>query len=193
MGPAHRRRDCGTFSEIRHTDAARTSGRRAGYILAFWIYIVKIMEGVVLMRNMKRILIIFFSVVFTVAILPWFAFPILNDIKANNLKQELQSAPLPQSTEIIEALSGCGNTGGTGDHTETWAGIIIKTELSEDEIYSFYGDNVQKVDLDKRKTFIMDLIGKEFTSLKSISEYDGYYIVERVGNAVSSFFDIRGC
>ena len=145
------------------------------------------------MKNIKLILIIFLSVVFTVAILPWFAFPILNDIKANNLKQELQSAPLPQNTEIIAALSGCGNTGGTGDHTEIWAGILIRTELSEDEIYQYYGDDVQRVDSNKQKTFIMDLIGKEFTNLKSISKYDGYYIVEQVGNAVSSFFDIRGC
>jgi hypothetical protein len=38
----------------------------------------------------------------------------------------------------------------------------------------------------------MRLLGKEFSSLQNVTEFDGYYIVERVGNAVSSFFDIRG-
>jgi len=38
----------------------------------------------------------------------------------------------------------------------------------------------------------MELLGEQFTSLNGISNYDGYYIVERIDNAVSSFFDLRG-
>lgn len=145
------------------------------------------------MKAVKRIFIILLIGIFVVAVLPWFVFPVLNDIKANILKQELQNAPLPQSTKIIKSLAGCGNTGGTGDHTEVWAAILIKTDLSEDEIYKFYGKNIQKVDAFRQNTFIMELLDKEFSRLNDISDYDGYYIVERTDDAVSSFFDIRGC
>jgi len=37
----------------------------------------------------------------------------------------------------------------------------------------------------------MELLEKEFLNLRSVSKYDGYYIIERVNSAVSSFFDIR--
>jgi len=80
-------------------------------------------------KVIKRIIITFIIILFCAAILPWFVFPVLNDIKANHLKHELMNEPLPQDTSIMEAQLGSGNTGGTGDHTEIWSGILIKTKL----------------------------------------------------------------
>lgn len=86
---------------------------------------------------------------------------------------------------------GSGNTGGTGNHTEIWVAILIKTELSEQEIEEFYNRDVQKVDKENQKTFVMNT-DQNFSSLQGISDYTGYYIVEYIGVPVFSFFDLRG-
>jgi hypothetical protein len=143
-------------------------------------------------KKVIKLFIYFIIILIMGSILPWFIFPVLNDIKAAKLKNTLQSNPLPQNTKIIDVVSGCGNTGGTGDHTEIWAAILIKTELSEEEIYEFYGKKVFKVSDEDKETFIMRLLDKEFACLKEISNYDGYYIIECIGDPVSSFFDFRG-
>jgi hypothetical protein len=144
------------------------------------------------LKIIKRIIMVLVIMIFAYSILPWFVFPVLNDIKANNLGRQLRNEPLPQYTTIVEVQSGSGNTGGTGDHTEVWAGILISTKLSEEKIIQFYGKNVYKVDGTHKKTAIMELLDKDFSNLQSVSDYEGFYIVERVRKAVSSFFDLRG-
>ena len=120
-------------------------------------------------------------------------FPVLNDFKAKQLANTLKDWTLPEKTEIVEVISGCGNTGGTGNHTEIWAGMLIKTELAEKGIHSYFDLlNVQKVDESHKHTFIMDLLGTRFNRLADVSQYDGYYIVETIDKAVSSSFDLRG-
>ena len=90
----------------------------------------------------------------------WFIFPVLNNIQAERLVYELRNYDLPNKTEIIEIISGCGNT--------------------------------HKVSQNEKSTFAMHLVGKEFSSIQDITEFDGYYIVEWINDAVFSYFDIRG-
>ncbi len=103
----------------------------------------------------------------------------------------------PEKTKIIEVVSGCGNTSGTGNHTEILICLLIKSNLSQEKITEFYKNNYQYVDVvkvEKEEPFMlsMQLLGLEFKKLKGIKDYNGYYIVEMVENAVSSDFDLRG-
>jgi len=128
-----------------------------------------------------------------VAISPFIIFPILNSIEAAKLARTVQNKELPEKTAIVEVISGVGNIAGTGNNTSLWAGMLIKTELTEEEICSFYHhNNVQKVDERNKRTSIMFLVSSDFHALENISVYDGYYIVEWTDDAVSSFFDLRG-
>ncbi len=120
-------------------------------------------------------------------------FPILNDIKANRLATDwAENIALPDNTEIVEVISGSGNTGGTGNHTEIWAGILIKSNLSSDEVNAFFGSDVFVVDKSNTRTFIMSLMNKKFSYLDISTDYDDLYIIEIIDEAVSSEFDLRG-
>ena len=143
-------------------------------------------------KRIKKIAIIIVMLIPIIIIASFIVVPIINDIKAEQLTDSLKKELLPEETILIEAISGCGNTTGTSNHAETWAGMLIKTELTEEQIYEFYGKaNVQKVDETNQTTSILRLLGRHFKYLNNISEYEGYYIVERVGEAISAF-ELRG-
>lgn len=135
----------------------------------------------------------------------YFVVPFVNDIRVVMFANEVQKYPLPDKTSIIETIYGCGNASGSGNHTEMWTALLIKTELSPEEIYLFYklnGDDytfldyhvVFKVDAQHKDTFIMKQMNKKFKCLESIENTDGYYIAERLQglDSYSSYFDLRG-
>jgi hypothetical protein len=67
--------------------------------------------------------------------------PMLNDVCAAKIEKELSLISLPPNTEIIEIASYCGNTNVIGNDPEIWVGMIIHTELSEEEINDFFAEN----------------------------------------------------
>lgn len=66
--------------------------------------------------------------------------PAFNDAKAVSIEKEFSENPLPPETETVETASYCGNTGGTGNHVEIWAGALIRSKLTTEEISQFYRD-----------------------------------------------------
>jgi len=143
-------------------------------------------------KNLLRTMLILTIIIM---IAPFFIFPFMNNIKAKRLANELLCSKLPDQTEIIEVLSGCGNVSGTGNSTRIWAGMLIKTRLPDIDVFEFYKKTragVQKADSREKDTLTMGNLGKTFLHLSDINEFDGYYIVEWVDDAVSSYFDLRG-
>ena len=133
--------------------------------------------------------------------------PSLNDARSETIKRELSEISLPPSSEIVEIASYCGNTSGTGNHVEIWAGVLIHTDLPEEEIIEFFDVNTlseyQMVwhipeDLTFQYPGPIDYIdhafsysneyGDLFSGVKSVV---GYYIV---GGHYEAFtqWDIRG-
>ena len=53
---------------------------------------------------------------------------ICNDMKAAKIKKEYMSMELPDKTELVETVTFVGNSSGTGNHTEIWVGMLIRTE-----------------------------------------------------------------
>ena len=145
----------------------------------------------------KRTIIVILILIPILIITPFIAFPIANDIKAKILTNEMQKSTPPEKTKIIEVVSGCGNTSGTGNHTEILICLLIKSDLSQEKITEFYKNNYPYVDVvkvEKEQTCIlsMQIVGLEFKKLKDIKDYNGYYVVERVVDAISSGLDLRG-
>lgn len=145
----------------------------------------------------KRIIIAILILIPILIITPFIGFPIANNIKATILANEMKKSTPPVKTEIIEVVSGCGNTGGTGNHTEILICLLIKSDLPQEKITELYKGiysyiDVVKVKKEETSTFSMQTVGLEFEKLKGIKEYNRYYIVERIEDAVSSEFDLRG-
>ncbi|MEL7657267.1 hypothetical protein DesLBE_0220 [Desulfitobacterium sp. LBE] len=139
-----------------------------------------------------------FAAMFLLTISAYFIFPILNDIKAEKLAKEMLNTTPPNNTEIVEAISGCGNTGGTGNHTEVWIGLLVKSGLSKKELLKYYSDLYNYIEVYETAAdgagypIIMQFIDDEFKSFENISNHDDYFIIGRTENAVSSSFDLRG-
>ncbi|MDR2593251.1 MAG: hypothetical protein LBC87_00565 [Fibromonadaceae bacterium] len=123
----------------------------------------------------------------------------LNDIKTEKLANEILNGPIPNSTEVIEIISGCGNVTGTGNDVEIWIGLLVKSELSKEELLEFYrnlyGKNIEVYEASTykyRNSLLMKMLKIEFNSLKNLSSYDNYFIIGRSEEAVSANFDLRG-
>ena len=122
-------------------------------------------------------------------LLPFFIAPIVDDIALTQFKSHLiETLALPPNTQMVDVVSGCGNTGGTGNHTELYVGILLKTTLSQEE-WNLYYPNVHNVFLHGETTWSMSAVNLSFSK---IDNPQGHYILEKQKTAPWSNFDIRG-
>ncbi len=99
----------------------------------------------------------------------------INDYNlAKYTKEVLSSIKIPQDTEIVEYVAGCGNSTGAGDHTDLYVAVLLKSELSWQDLSKTFG-RVHIVETQGNKTLAMDIIGLEF---ETKADDMGYYIVE---------------
>lgn len=144
--------------------------------------------GKMLIKAGKICLIIFMALI-ALVILPFIAGPIIDNMALRHFKASvLKDLDLPPGTDIIETVSGCGNTGGTGNHTELYVAILVKSTLSEAE-WEEYGLASHKVSADGAETWAMGCVGQSFSR---IDNTDGLYILEYAKSAPCSDFDLRG-
>ena len=145
-----------------------------------------------LRKTAKIILIIFLAVFFlliAVIVLPFVVSPIIDNIAlARYETQILEELDLPPDAEVIEIIHGCGNTGGTGNHTEMYVGMLVKTSLPAEE-WEEYHYQVYSTLTHGMETWAMGCVGLSFSE-----EYiaEGYYILEFIESAPCSEFDLRG-
>ena len=127
--------------------------------------------------------------------------PATNNAKAKSIANKLEQLALPPGFELIESSFFCGNTTGTSNHVEIWAGVLIYSELPEDEVHQFYEKElINHLDFDplfvpvpedsssyypKMRSFM------SFTHLDDISSVKGYYIIGGYFDAVTQC-DLRG-
>ena len=115
--------------------------------------------------------------------------PLCNDWAADRLRDQFVSRlELQPGETLVETAAWAGNSSGTGDHTELWAGALIFCD----------GESTQGTPLD-RDTPLWDQPGPRtadledlFSTLASLEDWDGYYLRETYGHAVTQW-DIRGC
>lgn len=109
--------------------------------------------------------------------------PLRNDRAAARLLDGLL-AELPPETEIVETAVWAGNSSGTGNHVEIWAGVLNRSGAGTpaEELRDAGGAALSgfPVTADPRKLF---------PSLPE--DWDGYYIYGRLGEAATQW-DLRG-
>ena len=66
--------------------------------------------------------------------------PVYNNYCAYNVEKMLCETPLPEQTELIEAISQTGKLTGNGNGMQYFGAILIKSELSLEELETYYSD-----------------------------------------------------
>ena len=120
--------------------------------------------------------------------------PIYNNYCAYNVEKMLCETPLPEQTELIEAISQTGKLTGNGNGMQYFGAILIKSELSLEELdayYSEYRSNEWEYLVEGQSVEMLEHGGLQFSEeIKGNS----YYIVYSwgSGNSLLRELDIRG-
>lgn len=124
--------------------------------------------------------------------------PIVNDISADGIKNRLLELPLPQNTECLEGVSKAGKLEGCGNGMQFFGAILIKSDLSMDELekhYIAYRQNDYDCLIEVQKGQEIEVIEYNRLSFETdILEGEQYYIIYTWGDGIEPFrtFDIRG-
>lgn len=118
---------------------------------------------------------------------------LLNDFRAWQIEKELCRLELPADAELIEAASFVGNTGGTGNHVEIWAGILVRSSLSLEELESYFAGraDVSAVPQDLTAYLPYDKDFMDFHALEGAASGDGYFVIGGYFEAFTQI-DLRG-
>lgn len=90
-----------------------------------------------LVTILKRILQSICIIIIIIIVAPILIY-ILNDRVANNTKKELLNVKLPNNTEIVDSILIAGKLTGNGNGMQYLGAILVKTDLSEEELKKYY-------------------------------------------------------
>ena len=115
--------------------------------------------------------------------------PLSNDRAAENIAKQLESS-VPADTVIIESVSKAGKLTGNGNGMQYFGAVLIKSDLTPDELSDFYSGAVVK----KQTSQKIEVIEHVSLSFKTVIDGDNYYIVYKFGDSSLPFanLDIRG-
>ena len=123
--------------------------------------------------------------------------PIINNNMAEKTADELVDLPLPNNTEFIESIYKAGKLVGNGNGMQYFGAILIKSELSLDELKEYYlefADNEWKCIVENQTDTEVEIIEHTNLTFKTDIEGNDYYIVYSWGdnNTIFHELDIRG-
>lgn len=123
--------------------------------------------------------------------------PLINNHTAYKVEKALCEIPLPEETELIESLSQAGKLTGNGNGMQYFGAILIKSELSLEELetyYSGYRSNEWEYLVEIQKGQSIKVIEHKALQFSEEIEDSGYYIVYSwgSGNSLLKELDIRG-
>lgn len=140
----------------------------------------------------KKLLISVFSFLFIVILfcLPYW----INDFACSVYRNKVEDSVVNISeVNVLQVISGCGNSSGTGDHTDLYVAVLVETRLLEKELKNKIANVswVHNVKQNGNSTLAMEIIGLKFNKVKHNRGFY-YYILEFVNKSPCSAFDMRG-
>lgn len=117
--------------------------------------------------------------------------PLRNDWAAGRLLEALLAdMELPPEASVAETAAWAGNSSGTGNHVELWAGALIRYCGPEETAPGAPAESLR--DWRGGYAFPASMWPEAlFPTLADLDDWDGYYICGTYGDAVSQW-DIRG-
>ncbi len=166
-------------------------------------YILKNISERKLIRAIAKVLPIPFLLLIA-GLLQMIALPAIcvsvNDSLSLKTVEFLEEIPLPKDTEYIEIATFTGRLSGTGGGTDLFAAMLIKSELSEEELTEYY--SAYDYGTEQGKYSVTKQTGQKIEKVYStdlylaheLNENDEYYLVYVFGKTIPPFswFDIRG-
>lgn len=146
------------------------------------------------MKKVLAIVVLTMAIVFSSVLI---SAPIINNSIAKKTANELVDLPLPNSTEFIESIYKAGKLVGNGNGMQYFGAILIKSELSLDELKKYYlefADSEWKFIVENQIDTDVRIIEHAMLTFKTDIDGNNYYIVYSWGNNNTIFheFDIRG-
>lgn len=147
--------------------------------------------------QMKKILVIVVLTAVMILLSILTAAPIINDAIAKKTANELVHFRLPNNTELIESVYKAGKLAGNGNGMQYFGAILIKSELSLDELkeyYSEFADSEWNCIVENQTNTDIEMIEHEKLTFQADIDGNNYYIVYSWGNNNTIFheLDIRG-
>ena len=123
--------------------------------------------------------------------------PVYNNYCAYNVEKMLCETPLPEQTELIEAISQAGKLTGNGNGMQYFGAILIKSELSLEELDAYYSDyrsSEWEYLMEVQKGQFVEMLEHGGLQFSEKIKGNNYYIVYSwgSGNSLLREMDIRG-
>ena len=123
--------------------------------------------------------------------------PLINNNIAYKVEKALCEIPLPEETELIESLSQAGELTGNGNGMQYFGAILIRSELSLEELDAYYSDyrsNEWEYLVETQERQPIEVIDHGTLQFREEIKDSGYYIVYSwgSGNSLLEELDIRG-
>lgn len=150
-------------------------------------------EKAAVVRQTKRLLLGLLAFLILVLLLayPLVIAPLRNDLAADRLLKELLAdAELPPEASVVETAAWAGNSSGTGNHVELWAGLLIRCKGAPETALGAPAEALR--DGGRQESFPVSLRPEDlFPTLAGLDDWTGCYIWGTYGEAVTQW-DIRG-
>ncbi len=114
--------------------------------------------------------------------------PLHNSYVANQIENDLLETPLPENTVFIESINATGKLTGSGSNINFFGGMLIKSELTEDELNEYYSEIREDRNdylIESQDTAEISVIENgdySFERLENVSDFDNYYLVYSWGS-----------
>ena len=123
--------------------------------------------------------------------------PLINNYTAYKVEKALCEIPLPEETELIESLSQAGKLTGNGNGMQYFGAILIRSELSLEELDAYYSDyrsNEWEYLVETQEGQPIEVIDHRTLQFTEEIKDSDYYIVYSWGSGKSLLeeLDIRG-
>ncbi len=131
------------------------------------------------MSRITTIVVFTLGLLLTVLMLTYFAFiPLGNNYILHKQEKTLTAIALPSKTQLLEKQSVCGKLNGNGNGINYLATILIKSDLSLNELKEYYSNyDVVAQSTPQLKSEYLEHDTIEYRKLRKINDFTGYYVV----------------
>ena len=163
---------------------------------------MKVLKGIFYI--LKGIFYTFLTAFLLILFYFFFGGVICNDIKASHIEKEYAVMELPEKTRQVSTVSYIGNTSGMGKFIEIWAGMVVYSELSAEELEEFFDGyyvvelpvGVETMDVDdwiannysvELYPITTNICEKFFSSLEEPISGEGYFVINQFYDAFTQW------
>ena len=144
----------------------------------------------------KYVISVIIAAIVAVALLVGFmiSIPLVNNGSAKDVEKSLTDIALPEDTELVESISKAGKLVGNGNGMQYFGAILVKSELSEEELNAYYSEKLDGAVVKEQKSQNIEFLHGFVSFETEFDENDNYYIVYCFGSGIFPFseLDIRG-